>query len=205
MPMSWEQYSRMEEEGELNKGVAALEKALKERSEGKNKSCWPLVSFGWKDADLDPEGCCGIKEIVNYNTDEVTVLVGGHKTFCPPENAGDAYSFGECPDCGEPIPEDAMDGTECSNCGHVFVSSPEFPVDMLIADCNCEWTGDEWVASFSVELVIKFEDLDNSVDFDAHHAELIIKKAEEICAPFQKNWAEIDKHLDSLTTDFQGE
>jgi hypothetical protein len=171
MPMSWEQYSRMEEEGELSKGVGDLEKALKAQNEGKNQRCWPLVSFGWKDADLDPEGCCGIKEIVNYNTDEVTVLVGGHKTFCPPENA----------------------------------SAPEFPGDSLIAGCKCEWTGEEWVASFEVELKVEFEDVADGVDFDAHHAELIIKKAEELCAPFQKNWEEIEKHLDSLAKDFEGE
>lgn len=32
----------------------------------------------------------------------------------------DHYPEGECPDCGEPIPDDAVAGTECENCGHVF-------------------------------------------------------------------------------------
>lgn len=32
----------------------------------------------------------------------------------------DAYENGECPDCGDPIPKDAVDGSDCSNCGHVF-------------------------------------------------------------------------------------
>ena len=32
----------------------------------------------------------------------------------------DLYQDGECPDCGEEIPDDAEPGCECKNCGHVF-------------------------------------------------------------------------------------
>ena len=32
----------------------------------------------------------------------------------------DQFTDGECPDCGEIIPEDMADGGECANCGHVF-------------------------------------------------------------------------------------
>lgn len=32
----------------------------------------------------------------------------------------DNYENGECPDCGDAIPDDIVDGGECSNCGHVF-------------------------------------------------------------------------------------
>ena len=32
----------------------------------------------------------------------------------------DNYPEGECPDCGDPIPTDVVDGGECENCGHVF-------------------------------------------------------------------------------------
>ena len=31
-----------------------------------------------------------------------------------------AYELGACPDCGDPIPEDAVEGEACANCGHVF-------------------------------------------------------------------------------------
>ena len=31
-----------------------------------------------------------------------------------------SYSYAECPDCGEGIPDDAVDGSPCGNCGHVF-------------------------------------------------------------------------------------
>jgi DNA-directed RNA polymerase subunit RPC12/RpoP len=30
------------------------------------------------------------------------------------------YENGECPDCGEEIPDDMPEGGECANCGHVF-------------------------------------------------------------------------------------
>jgi len=30
------------------------------------------------------------------------------------------YTDGICPDCNLPIPEDAENGSECVNCGHVF-------------------------------------------------------------------------------------
>ena len=36
----------------------------------------------------------------------------------------DDYENGECPDCGEPIPEDAYYGGNCENCGHVW-NEPE--------------------------------------------------------------------------------
>jgi hypothetical protein len=30
------------------------------------------------------------------------------------------YQKGECPDCGDPIPDDCIHGQSCKNCGHVF-------------------------------------------------------------------------------------
>ena len=32
----------------------------------------------------------------------------------------DSYPKGECPDCGEKIPNDVAEGESCSNCEHVF-------------------------------------------------------------------------------------
>ena len=34
----------------------------------------------------------------------------------------DSYENGECPDCGEDIPNDVSNGDGCSNCSHVFYS-----------------------------------------------------------------------------------
>ena len=30
------------------------------------------------------------------------------------------YENGVCPDCNQDIPEGAVEGDECTNCGHVF-------------------------------------------------------------------------------------
>lgn len=40
-------------------------------------------------------------------------------------NIKDLYENGECPDCGETIPDNAVDGSECVNCGHVFCELKE--------------------------------------------------------------------------------
>lgn len=34
----------------------------------------------------------------------------------------DSYPNGECPDCGEAIPDDVVEGQACSNCEHVFTT-----------------------------------------------------------------------------------
>ena len=31
-----------------------------------------------------------------------------------------SYPNGQCPDCGEEIPDDVVDEQSCENCGHVF-------------------------------------------------------------------------------------
>lgn len=32
----------------------------------------------------------------------------------------ESYQDGQCPDCGETIPDDVVDGQACLHCGHVF-------------------------------------------------------------------------------------
>jgi hypothetical protein len=39
------------------------------------------------------------------------------------QSVKEQYPNGECPDCGDPIPDDTTMGDECSNCGHVFVET----------------------------------------------------------------------------------
>ena len=34
----------------------------------------------------------------------------------------DAYEYGDCPDCGQEIPNNVEEGQSCSNCTHVFYS-----------------------------------------------------------------------------------
>jgi hypothetical protein len=46
------------------------------------------------------------------------------------ENVKDCYDGGVCPDCNQAIPDEAVEGDECSNCGHVFwleVASSDCP------------------------------------------------------------------------------
>jgi len=37
----------------------------------------------------------------------------------------DSYENGECPDCGDDIPVEVMEGEECKNCGHAFFAEVE--------------------------------------------------------------------------------
>lgn len=42
------------------------------------------------------------------------------------------YPEGICPDCRTLIPDDAVDGTECENCGHVFHSANTIKYKVLL-------------------------------------------------------------------------
>ena len=53
---------------------------------------------------------------------EAAVLTGP-KLFEP--SVKENYEGGECPDCGETIPDDAAVGQECSTCGHVWANVVE--------------------------------------------------------------------------------
>lgn len=58
-----------------------LREQLVALNEGRNLNCWPLGSFGWKDADLADEGCTGIKGIVAVVDNYLVISIGGHRTF----------------------------------------------------------------------------------------------------------------------------
>ncbi len=44
----------------------------------------------------------------------------------------DNYPEGVCPDCKALIPDDAVDGTECKNCGHVFHFADDIKYKVLL-------------------------------------------------------------------------
>jgi hypothetical protein len=46
--------------------------------------CFDILSFGWKDADLDPEGCTGIDKLLDIQGKRVAFQVSGHKVLCDP-------------------------------------------------------------------------------------------------------------------------
>jgi hypothetical protein len=41
-------------------------------------------------------------------------------TWVPSDLVRNEYDKGECPDCQEPIPESALHGESCENCGHIW-------------------------------------------------------------------------------------
>lgn len=51
---------------------------------------------------------------------EINVLEQFHY-HCEFVNAIKNYHDGECPDCGEHIPDDVVPGEQCKNCPHIFV------------------------------------------------------------------------------------
>src|SRR5262252_8149868 len=74
------EYHNMQESAEIGKFMDALIAAVRQRDQGRNQKCWSVLSFGGKDADLDPEGCTGIKAIRWKDEETLLVDVGGHKT-----------------------------------------------------------------------------------------------------------------------------
>jgi hypothetical protein len=53
------------------------------RSKGINNKCFPVLSFGEEDADLDITGCSGIKNLY-FDENGVTAEIGLHVTVCDP-------------------------------------------------------------------------------------------------------------------------
>ena len=49
-----------------------------------------------------------------------------------------SYENGECPDCGEDIPDDIVNGDKCANCGHVFYEYVPEDCDRCRSKLNSE-------------------------------------------------------------------
>ena len=65
---------------------------------------------------------CDTDEVFNKKIESIKKEMERRKTI------KNSYNEGECPDCGEPLPEEICDGYECVNCGHFFIS-PKFDGD----------------------------------------------------------------------------
>lgn len=142
-----------------------------------SRGCWGLCSFGWKDADLDPEGCTGIDKIVSATEDTVTVEVGGHKTLTSP-----TY---ECEfDLSDEDDESFSEWAQSIVCDVAYEG---------------EWTGDDWSLrtreTFEVDWIIDEE----TGEFDIQTtAKAIVKKAHEVIKPFETAMAEASKDIDEV-------
>lgn len=162
----------------LFKLVAEIRGALRERNEGRNLDCWPLCSFGWKDADLEASGCTGIKAIVGVQEDRLEIAVGGHKTV----------SGGDCLET-----EDER----------IVEHYNEIAQDLV---CGCgfsgEWTGDEWVVSWTDTIAVKvvhYQDQARGDDVDpAATATAIIHAAQSHVEAFEESMRTLSEQLDCL-------
>jgi hypothetical protein len=154
--------------------IAGVKKALKEQDEGRNSSCWPLVSFGWKDADLDAEGCTGIKRIIGTKEDRPLFEIGGHKTFVA----------SDCLDTDDEEKRAAFDERMRS----------------IVCDTgyHAEWSGDDWCVSFSDVMGLAIvRKPDDSPDFE-ETAKQVIDIAEKLCRPFEEAMAHANDAANEL-------
>jgi hypothetical protein len=155
--------------------VRAVCSALRELNEGKNLDCWPLISFGGKDADLSAEGCTGIKALVGAQEDRLIFDVGGHKT----------------------VPDSACLETDNEQvCSHYDEVAGE-----LISDCgfNAEWTGDEWVIKWLDQIAVPVVNYPDTCDIDAAAtAEEAINQAGGRIDAFEKAMVLLSAKLDVL-------
>lgn len=158
--------------------VKAIRAALVERNGGRNLDCWPLCSFGWKDADLEASGCTGIKAICGVQEDRLEIEVGGHKTI------GDGS-------CLETESQGLVDHYN------------EIAQDLV---CGCgfggEWTGDEWVVSYSDKIavsVVNYQDEARGSDIDpVATAHAVIKEAHTRTEAFEAAMVELSERLNCL-------
>lgn len=58
-----------------------------------------------------------------YREGDVTTFTEDSPVY--PCRVSDFYPLGECPDCAEGIPESAVCGDACVNCGHVFTAQTQ--------------------------------------------------------------------------------
>lgn len=144
------------EDKDLAGQFALLREALVSRNEGRNLDCWPLGSFGWKHADLDPGGCTGIKRIVGVQEDKLLVEVGGHKVFVQAD-------------------EDDEKGMEDFN-----TYMQELLIDLPY---HCDWSGEDWCVSMSDVIQVKWnDDITGMVDAIYAAAKAAVNPFSESCA-----------------------
>ena len=166
------EYFANEDWDETFDGVVA---ALNKQNEGRNKDCFPLASFGWKGADLDPEGCTGIKSICNITDESISFIIGGHKTFCPFEFDEDQERY------REQIEEQEQ----------IVIGDIGYPGD---------WTGDDWdIRMYDKEVTsqVFFDEESGEVDYAATASHMILKAKVEL-ADYQIAMCEASEDFEKI-------
>ena len=158
--------------------VEAMKTALKESGlEGRNHECWPILSFGWKDADLNPEGCTGIECVASANEENVTLKVGGHKRVCDPTYESE-YDLSD------------EDKEEFSNVAQEIVNGAPFPG---------EWEGDDWCLHYSTKIKVEWPAGNPSTKrWKKSIVSRVIKAAKKALKHYREEMALMSDAMDSL-------
>jgi hypothetical protein len=174
MGISWEAYSRMEEEGEHRAYIAKITEAIRARGTGHCSDF--LCAFDGKDADLEPGGCCGIVEIIgwydsNDGSETFRVKVGGHKTFWCPDDEGQSEEA-----------EAIVSGTS------------------YVEGMTGDWSGEDWGFGFKAEIEVRWQWRDGrseEANF-AHAAAVIVRQARKACRPFRQEMTATHEAMDRI-------
>jgi hypothetical protein len=151
--------------------------ALVRERDGRNLACWPVLSFGWKDADLEPGGCTGIKAIAQRGK-TLLVEVGGHKTF--------SYTTSES------IDEDIDDAELDERVESRATLEWEFLADACTG-YSCEGDAEDFTASIRDEIAVRLRKVPIERTVAA-----VIRAAEKRCDAFEHEMTAISEEYDKL-------
>lgn len=91
---------------------------------GDMDDCMAVIGEVIKQQREEPGFDDAVDTLLNFSKDsmgrDVILYWSDLESIEPQKGIGELYEDGCCPDCGEEIPADAVDGSACSNCGHVF-------------------------------------------------------------------------------------
>ncbi len=154
---------------------------LNKLNQGRNTDCFPVIGFGWKDADLTPDGCTGIKEVVGVSKNTVVLKIGGHKTVV----SGDCL---QGLDWGTGWTDKEFYKL-CDNFNEVATE--------IVCDCPLEgdWSGDDWSLYYENELSFNKNDKETIPEFCKHMINVCNNDLEE---NFCKLTTETDTQIEAL-------
>ena len=161
--MAWDEHIAGEDAAEIGRMQDWMEAELKKLSSRHNTECFPICSFGWKEADLSTQGCCGIKLVQMNSYDDWRVTVSGHKTLCSPT---EDLEFEISDRDKETI--DTVAQEIASGCGYPG-----------------EWTGDDWCLHFEETFLVPWEEEDSDKEL-WRNAVAIYDTALKKCRPFEE-------------------
>jgi hypothetical protein len=156
---------------------------VKWESKEYSRGCFDIISFGWKDADLDPTGCTGIEQLENCRDETVTIVASGHKTVCPI-----GFEDGQVHPVYGKWEGDFGDMQTEIVCG---------------AGIPGNWSGDDWSLSdeYRGDVDIIFDD-DGEPNYEAT-AKAIIEKSKELLKHFYEECQMVSDSFDNLFNECQ--